>query len=154
MIDPKDITKMVKHIVRRDAGKPDAVIMHPMREWVMGLGAIGCILIAGVVLTVVLYRTYNDSLNTELPVTPTIIPYKAVFVNDTIEYYEAERVRYESLLDKVSAVGGQSTTTNAVVMPTNRTNTPAVMPDRPVAVPPAESAPTASGKPVVPTPAL
>ena len=68
MIEAKDITKMVQHVVRRDSGKSDAVIMHPLREWALGLFVVGLLVLWGVIFTIALFRVYSSSLETVVPV--------------------------------------------------------------------------------------
>jgi hypothetical protein len=110
MIEPKDISKMVAHIVRRDSGIPDASIMHPMREWVLGLAVVFLLVVAGMVFNVLMYRAYHDELSAPLSVEETVVPYKAALVAHAISYYEAERKTYESLLGTHSMLGEVSAT--------------------------------------------
>lgn len=98
MIETKDITKMVAHIVRRDNGIADTSIMHPMREWMLGLAVVFLLVAGGVGFNVLMYQNYHDALTTPVAVTETIVPYKAAPVARAINYYEAERVIYESIL--------------------------------------------------------
>ena len=102
MIEAKEITKMVKHIVRRNAGKFDANIMHPMREWAFGLLVIGLLVLGGIIFTIGLYRIYRDSLETVVPVVSATIPYKASLVADAIVWYEKERMTYEAMRGALS----------------------------------------------------
>jgi hypothetical protein len=166
MIEPKDFTKMAKHIVRRDNGKHDANIMHPMREWAVGLFVVGMLVLWGVVFTIALYRIYSDSRAIEATVTVTAIPYKAPLVSDTIQYYEKERTVYETMLGKASYIGtGRAssleviaTTTEAittsvpipgsVILPTS---TPGIV-STPAPIP--ATLPTESNEPVTPLPVL
>jgi hypothetical protein len=109
MIEPKDITKMVTQIVRRDNGKPESMIMHPMREWALGLLVVGLLVLWGVIFTIALYRVYSSSLETEVPIATVTIPYKAPQVADAIQYYENERTIYETLLGAPSYIGRSNT---------------------------------------------
>jgi hypothetical protein len=117
MIEAKDITKMVQHVVRRDSGKSDAVIMHPLREWALGLFVVGLLVLWGVIFTVALFRVYSSSLETVVPVPVMPIPYKAPLVAETILQYEKERTQYKAMVGVVpptlkdAPLGATGTTT-------------------------------------------
>ena len=104
MIEAKDITKMVKHITRRDKGKVDSNIMHPIREWALGLLVHGILVLCGVIFSIALYRVYHDSLETEVSIISTTIPFQPSLVADTIHWYENERESYEAMLGKSSFI--------------------------------------------------
>lgn len=104
MIETKDITKMVAHIVRRDKGIPDTNIMHPMREWVVGLAVVFLLVAGGVVFNIIMYQSYSEALSAPVTVTETVVPYKAAVVAQAITHYQTERTRYKSLLGTVSAL--------------------------------------------------
>jgi hypothetical protein len=158
MIEPKDITKMVTHIVRRDSGKSDATIMHPMREWTLGLFVVGMLVLCGVIFTITLYRMYSSSLETAVPVVVTTIPYTEPLVIETIHYYEKEQTNYHAMLGVESVSGVKmlsipattQATTSSIIQPLvtpAATNTPLVTPKPPLPV-------KESSDPVIPTPAL
>lgn len=147
---------MVKHIVRRDSGKADANIMHPMREWASGLLVVGLMVLWGVIFTIALYRVYGNSLETQVPVVATPIPYKAALVSSTIQYYEKERAAYEAMLGTESLVGKSTpvaTTTvgDAGASSTSVTATATTTPDvAPIPKPVVKE----TVKPMTPVPAL
>ncbi len=149
MIETKDITKMVAHIVRRDNGIPDANIMHPMREWVLGLVVVLLLVIGGMIFNIMMYTSYHDALTAPVAVVETAVPYKSAQVSQAITYYEAERKVYESISGSRSVTGqvpGVASTTIA-------TSTEAIPVDTQV-VPTASTTPatsTENTKPIVPT---
>ena len=59
MISKKDITKMVKNVVRRDRGVPDRRLMHPRREWSVGLLLWITVVLAGGFYAAVTFNTYT-----------------------------------------------------------------------------------------------
>jgi hypothetical protein len=126
MIETKDITKMVAHIVRRDAGIPDASIMHPMREWVLGLTVVFFLVLGGVAFNVVMYRSYHDALFAPVEVTETVVPYRAAAVARAITYYEAERKTYESILGTRSVIEQAPAATSTSTSTTEATSTDSV----------------------------
>ena len=122
MIETKDITNMVAHIVRRDKGIPDTNIMHPMREWVVGLAVVFLLVAGGVVFNIIMYQSYSEALSAPVTVTETVVPYKAAVVAQAITHYQTERTRYKSLLGTVS------TLPQSVVTPTEVREIPSDIP--------------------------
>lgn len=157
MIEPRDITKMVQHIVRRDSGKVDAHIMHPMREWALGLFVVGLIVLWGVIFTIALYRVYSDSLQTEVPVATTVIPFKGSAVAEAIAYYEKERATYEAMVGTDSRASKNATlvatTTTIDMTATPTVSTPVVASSSPKTGTPIPAVKGMS-KPVTPVPEL
>ena len=60
MIDKKSIIKMASAIVRHDKGYPDRRLMHPQREWFIGLVLFAVILIAGSLFAGDIFLTYQN----------------------------------------------------------------------------------------------
>jgi len=97
MIETKDIVKMVKHIVRHDNGVPDTRIMHPMREWLIGLSGVTVGIIGGSIFALLVYHSYSLSARDVMTVAETVVPYKAVLVEQALDTYLEKRRVYESL---------------------------------------------------------
>ncbi len=128
MIETKDIIKMVKHIVRHDNGVPDTRIMHPMREWLIGLCGVFALVLGGSLFAAFVYQSYSLRAASEV-VTPGIaIPYKAALIEEVLLQYQAKQNAYDQILGKKlnegvdldsgtttsSTVGAQGTSTNIV----------------------------------------
>lgn len=103
MIETKHITQMVQHIVRRNRGLSDPQIMHPMREWLIGIVVTGVVGIIGSVAAALLYHSYSELRGTEIAVVATSTPYKVKIVDAALAEYRQKRKSYDALLDKKAA---------------------------------------------------
>lgn len=97
MISKKDILKIAKHIIRRDQGRVDRRLLHPTREWAVGvLGAavlfVGSVAYAG-------YIFYFQLQQTDIP-SPTemnVVSYDAKKAQEVFKYYEVRRQKFLEL---------------------------------------------------------
>lgn len=132
---------MVKHVVRRSQGVPDSNIMHPTREWIVGVGSVALAVIVGVVLDVATFHNYKTSFTTEVTVIETAVPYQAALVSTALYMYKSERETYEH-------IRGVSLDPSHVVTPRVTTDTRATsaatssLPDRATSTTPIENTPT------------
>ncbi len=113
MIDTTEITKMVKHIVRRDNGIPDSNIMHPMREWGIGILVTAIAVVGGVIFNIFLYQTYTAALTTVVPVQETAVPYQAANVAAAIEWYTKQAKTYQQIIGTRTPPVSLATSTSA-----------------------------------------
>lgn len=51
MIKKKDIINMARHIAKRSSGRKDHRLMHPLRDWLIGLFTVVTLLLVGQVYT-------------------------------------------------------------------------------------------------------
>ncbi len=100
MIETKHITKMVQHIVRRNRGLSDPQIMHPMREWLVGIVVTMLVGVIGSVSAAFLYHSYDELRGTEIAIVSTSTPYKIKVVDKALAEYRQKRENYNVLLDK------------------------------------------------------
>jgi hypothetical protein len=107
MIETKDITKMVQHVVRRNRGVADPQIMHPMREWVTGIGVTALGVLAGSILAAWLYTYYQAKTDEVIAVTETPIPYNATLVAEALSIYRSKLEAYNAVTG-ISAIGDNS----------------------------------------------
>ena len=129
MIETKDIIKMVAHIVRHDNGVPDTRIMHPLREWLIGLVGVTVGVACGSVFAGATYHAYSLSTRNEIEVIETAVPYKAALVDQALETYLAKQAVYEKLIvaNIVPIIATQnSTSTNVVIETEVATSSPEV----------------------------
>jgi hypothetical protein len=98
MIEKSDITKMVQHVLRRSRGVSDPQIMHPMREWVTGIGITVAGVVCGAVLAGSLYVYYDDRSDELVEAPETLIQYKAAVVAEALETYRMKQARYDELV--------------------------------------------------------
>ena len=118
MIETKDITKMVAHVIRRDKGIADPQLMHPTREWFTGLAIATLIVLFGSWFCFYTYTLYTKTINTELPVSESSVPYQAATIAEAVRIYEAKQLNFLEITGRSSAEGiGEIGTTTSVVAP-------------------------------------
>lgn len=98
MIETRDITKMAKHILRRDKGLSDPQIMHPMREWTTGLFIAVLIVFSGSLFSIYLYQSFNEKLQQEILTPEAHVPYGAETVKNALKIYNEEATSYSNIL--------------------------------------------------------
>jgi hypothetical protein len=103
MIEKKDILAMVRHVTRHSRGVRDPQIVHPMREWMLGVGfvAIG-VLVGGLYSFMVYNRTLSDQLEQPIVAVPRA-PYQATVVEQALTKYGDRRAQYDAILDRTPA---------------------------------------------------
>ena len=60
MIDKKSIIKMAEHVFRKSQGYPDRRLMHPKREWGIGIGIFLVLVSAGAIGAFSVFTSYRD----------------------------------------------------------------------------------------------
>ena len=98
MISKKDITKVVKNVVRRDRGVPDRRLMHPRREWSVGLLLWITVVLAGGFYAAVTFNTYTGINVDDEVVEVNQLRYKRAEALDAIEIYEKKKASHDLLL--------------------------------------------------------
>jgi hypothetical protein len=97
MIDKQFTKKLLQAIARRNQGLTDHHLMHPEREWFIGLGVAFLCLIGGIIWSVSLYERYSvisPDQNAEVS-TPTI--YREGEVNQALSELKEREQRSEEL---------------------------------------------------------
>jgi hypothetical protein len=102
MIEKVDIIKMAKHVLRRDRGVPDRKIMHPVRDWLIGI--LGASTLFVFVMAYTGY-TFFSGIN-EGSVAPDanskVIRYDQETVIETLEFYKGKAAQFEMLRNDIS----------------------------------------------------
>ena len=115
MIDKKSIIKMASAIVRHDKGYPDRRLMHPQREWFIGLVLFAVILIAGSLLAGDIFLTYQNIELSEGDSGQSIPIYRESSVQNSLDLYQARGEEYDALREKkvmITSPTETSTTTS------------------------------------------
>ncbi|MES2749554.1 MAG: hypothetical protein V4606_04130 [Patescibacteria group bacterium] len=98
MIESRDISKMVTHIIRRDKGIADPQIMHPSREWFRGLGIATLIVVLGSWFCLHIYTQHLETVSTPLSVSEPVVPYQAATIAEAISIFEAKQAKFSEIL--------------------------------------------------------
>jgi hypothetical protein len=134
MIETKDITKMVAHILRRDKGIADTHIMHPTREWFTGLGIATLIVVLGTWFCFYLYSFHSLEMQKEVVVVEQAVPYQAATVKSALELFSEKRNKFNEILGGESVpavlpVAELSTTTETETAATSTEDIPELIID-------------------------
>lgn len=91
---------MVQHIVKRDRGIPDRRLMHPRREWSIGLLLWVLIVAAGGTYATIVFHSYAGiSVDDEVVVVDQL-RYRRVDALAAIELYQKRQDAYDTLLSE------------------------------------------------------
>lgn len=104
MIEAKDIKKMVAHIVRRNNGITDTAIMHPSREWFIGLSLATCIVALGSWFCWYLYSVQTLKMQSEVIVSESAVPYQAATVKSALELFDTKQEKFMKIIGSESSV--------------------------------------------------
>lgn len=114
MIDKNEIIKMAQHVFKRSAGVPDKKLMHPRREWAIGLLLFLAILVSGSTYTATSFNRFRelDTNNGEANV--NIPRYQGDRVSAVLTDYQARTAAYKDLTAEVPVlVESSSSSTTA-----------------------------------------
>ena len=117
MIDTKYILKIAKDAFRHDQGYPERRLIHPHREWLLGMCMFTVMLLGGSVAAGVLFLHYQ---NIELDITASeqrIPTYQAAAVTDVLEIYGTREHDFQIMRDDVR-VSPTATTSDATATTT------------------------------------
>ncbi len=100
MISKKDITKLAKKIMRRQRGLRDHQIIHPQREWVVGL-VLAILVVAGIaVWSSTTYLAITDrSVDTTIGDANTQTVYRTEVIDAALTQFRERAENYEQLLE-------------------------------------------------------
>lgn len=101
MIETKDITKMVKQIIKREKGAVDVEIIHPAREWMRGLGLVLVGLVLGSWFCINLYSNQYKKITEELITTESVVPYNAVVVEEALKLFKLREEKFSAIINDV-----------------------------------------------------
>jgi len=97
MINKTNITKIIKKVSKRDWGVPDRELMHPRREWSIGLIIFLILVFTGGSYALFAFNSYSDiSVEGEV-VEVDQLHYKRADALKAIELYKQRRDAFESV---------------------------------------------------------
>lgn len=94
----KEIIQIVKHLGKRERGVPDRRLMHPNREWSLGVIVWIVLVCAGGAYAFLVFEKYSDiSVESEM-VEVDQLRYKRTDAIAAIELYSAKEIEYQNLV--------------------------------------------------------
>ena len=123
MMSRKDITKIAKRIIGANTGLQSPQLMHPRRDWVIGLGVAFAIFAASAVWSTHAYLKHKDP-NVGVTESPTdeLVVYRASLIQAALAEFAERTETYEALI-AAERVAGEVETEEA-----SATSTPAAEP--------------------------
>jgi hypothetical protein len=101
MLSKQDIKKLIKRIVRQQQGLRDHQIIHPRRDWAIGLLLGSLLLLIGSAWSIMTYREVTDEDIVSVdPGEEQPTPYREEVVNQALERFRARAVEYETAFDR------------------------------------------------------
>lgn len=97
MISKKDISKLVRHIRRKDKGKSDKRLIHPTREWLIGLVVALVLCLGATAYSVSLFFTQSAAVGDLEQVETRTTKYREESVRTVLEKYGARKVQFDAL---------------------------------------------------------
>ncbi len=101
MIESKDISKMVKKILKSKKSVKDTDLMHPNRDWFLGLATFAVAVTLGGIFCYTQYVGYQSKKLEIITVTERPVPYQAATVGDAIKLYEAKQNIVSDITDNI-----------------------------------------------------
>ncbi len=103
MITKKDIINAAKAVVRKSNGYRIPVLIHPRRDWLLGLLLFAVIVIGGGLVLARLYIV-NQAVDTLVGVEAEQIPrYREEVVSDVLAVYRERKASYDAVLMNLPA---------------------------------------------------
>ena len=104
MITKKDILQMISHVARRSRSLPDTRLMHPKREWALGIIAFIVLIIIGGIVNAQNFRYYS-SIDEQLEEGSShVVMYKETAMREVLEYYSDRTARFQQLRNSIVPV--------------------------------------------------
>lgn len=98
---------MVRHIAKRSEHIPDRKLMHPARDWFIGLSAAVVLFVCSVLFAFMTFNTQSEKINRVVPVTETVSVYKSEEAQAILKAYD-ERITTFNALRGEQVDGGVS----------------------------------------------
>lgn len=97
MISKDDIIRVTRHILRREQGYPDRKLMHPIREWAIGLGVGTVLFVIAVAFSGYAFITQSERLDEEIVSDSSVVLYKQEETKDILNKYRTREETFGRL---------------------------------------------------------
>lgn len=109
---------MAQHVFKKGQGYPDRRLMHPRREWSIGLLMFTVVVIGGAFASSQVYVKYSDVDALIVEADTKIVSYDKQKVDEALELFRKRALLYETLSAKtvtIQTVPTVSTTTDTEI---------------------------------------
>lgn len=96
MITKQDIVEMARRVTRRGENMPDRRLMHPHRDWLIGLVVAIILAGMGIAYNAHLFRHYGSLETKTVGSEPAFAEYKQGTVERVLEMYGARRASFDA----------------------------------------------------------
>lgn len=103
MISKTEIIKMTRAVFKRSQGYRKHEIMHPSREWFIGIGLLAAVVIVGGIVNALEYRSYNSLEQATKGAPLSINKYSHVLAQKARDSYEGKVQKFDALAGDVPA---------------------------------------------------
>ena len=126
MITKHETRRLARRIARRNAGRGDRRIMHPARDWLIGLVGAALLLLGGSVGAGYLFWSKSDKATEASEATIDVVRYDQKLLQRVLTDYRGRRARYDSLRGEDAFVpeATSSATTTGKVSPVPESDEP------------------------------
>ena len=114
MITAHNILKMARHIVRRSDGYRDRRIMHPRRDWLLGLAGTAILFVAGAFGAGYLFWNKSIAATEAYEVALDTVTYDSKLIKRVLAEYRGRSGRYEVFRGAVPTATSTATSTKAL----------------------------------------
>ena len=104
MIDQTEVLKIAKHAFKRGKGVPDRRIIHPRRDWAVGILIFTTILATGSYYSMTVLSTYRDVDTSGGTAAERVPKYQAEQIERTINTYKDKEAAFNSLINQTTVV--------------------------------------------------
>lgn len=98
MIDKNAILKFVKHVHKRGRGVADRRLLHPQREWLIGLGVFVVGFAIATLVSMYIFRTYKNIDQVTYEVDKELPVYQAELVTRVLETFAQRELYFDALV--------------------------------------------------------
>jgi len=95
MANKNDILKMARHVFRRGQSIPDRRLMHPKREWAIGLIVALAVMVVGFWYNLDRFSYYRDLESAVPPNSIRIVPLNNLLMKEVLTDFSKRREIYE-----------------------------------------------------------
>ena len=104
MISKVDIIKLVRHLKKRGSGIPDHRLIHPMRDWLWGLGITSIIFVVSSVYTAYFFLARSKTIDDEVHFQSSVATYDREGALEVLEKYQKRTNLFNELRNDKSNV--------------------------------------------------